>query len=298
MSYSGIPIVRSTTVGPAVVENSRKRPRIDDDKDTLIERLETRIAMMESDMAELKQLLAERQHNHGRTEGDPDLLAKLRAYYHGTLELNPDTTRRLNESIDSTHNKNVVAAMQRYIRELPEDAKHPYWTDDFVLEKLRNQLRYQKEKESTSEYQKEQERRKARNNRLYTKCKVRKAAYKANKADIDKDFEGVEELLCPKFMSDEQDVTNEVDNRRTARKVLRPTWRSEEVRLQYVCSTFAANRLLVRLSALADKQEAETSKRVRPEMLCMVIEDVEVYPPNLPKRWAKPDRLSPSLRYE
>ncbi|KAL1931079.1 hypothetical protein VTP01DRAFT_10216 [Rhizomucor pusillus] len=205
MSYSGIPVVRSAAVGPAVVENSRKRPRKDDDKDALI-----------------------------------------------------------------------------------EHAKYPYWTDDFVLQKPRNQLRYQKEKGSSSEYQKEQERRKkTRNNRLYTKCKVRKAAYKANKADIDKDFKGVEDLLCPKFMSGDEDVTDEVDNRWTARKVLRPTWRNDET-----------NRFLGRLSALADKQKAEMSKRVWPEKSCMVIEDVEVYPSNLPKRWAKPDRLSPSVRFE
>ncbi|KAL1925864.1 hypothetical protein VTP01DRAFT_7275 [Rhizomucor pusillus] len=228
MSYSGIPVVRSTGVEPAIVENSHR----------------------------LKEQLAERQHNHGRTEGDPDL-------------------------------SNVVAAMQRYIRELHEDAKRPYWTDDFVGESEKSakiserEGKYQRAPEGAGASQE------GAQQRVHGMFLVRKAAYKANKADIDRDFEGVEELLCPKFISDEEDVTDEVDNRRTARKVLRLTWRSEE-----------ANRLLERLSTLADKQKAEKSKRVRPEKPCMVIEDVEVYPPNLPRCWAKPDRLSPSLRFE
>lgn len=64
MSYPGIPIVKSTAVGPAVDQLARKRsgPRPDNDSDATadaadaIARLETRMAMMESDMAELRQL--------------------------------------------------------------------------------------------------------------------------------------------------------------------------------------------------------------------------------------------------
>lgn len=64
MSYPGIPIVKSTAVGPAMDQLARKRsgPRPDNDSDATadaadaIARLETRMAKMESDMAELRQL--------------------------------------------------------------------------------------------------------------------------------------------------------------------------------------------------------------------------------------------------
>lgn len=77
----------------------------------------------------------------------------------------------LDESIDSPQHQRVVKALQKYIRKLPQQAKHAHWTDDYVLSNLRNQFRHFKETANTSEEDQEaQHLRRARDTRLNRVC--------------------------------------------------------------------------------------------------------------------------------
>ncbi|KAL1925862.1 hypothetical protein VTP01DRAFT_7273, partial [Rhizomucor pusillus] len=92
----------------------------------------------------LKTQLEEHRKAKGRTEEDRELSATLRGYYKRTLSLSPMTRWHLSELIDSEQNQRVVDAFQGYIRKLLTEFCKPEWTEDFVLQKLKNQLRHHK----------------------------------------------------------------------------------------------------------------------------------------------------------
>ncbi|KAL1936646.1 hypothetical protein VTP01DRAFT_780 [Rhizomucor pusillus] len=263
---------------------------------------------MESDMAELRQKvqaleqtnqlqeqriqaleaqLVERDPVQGNTD-DARLLKFLRDYYNESLVNNPDTRWAVNETIDSSHNQVVMEALQEYIKNLSEREKNPAWTRSIVLDKLKDRLKYQKEKaKADEEVLQQQDEQKARNTRLY-----KKKAYEENQ-HLYEGVQGVEDILRPQYMSDEENIV--VENRLGSQS---SSAYVEKRATKLIEILHRANDPLDQLSELAEHRKARLSKRSRPERPRMVIEETEITmkAEELPRASATVRALSPSLR--